>query len=48
LYADYKTRGNVETMINALKHILDADPSHMQNEHALEGWMFVNLIALKL
>jgi len=47
LYADYKTRGNVETMICALKHILDADHSHMQNEHALEGWMFVNLIALK-
>ena len=47
LYADYKTRGNVETMIDALKNVLDADHSYMQNEHALEGWMFVNLIALK-
>ena len=47
LYADYKTRANVETMINALKNILDADHSHLRDEHALEGWMFVNLLALK-
>jgi hypothetical protein len=47
VFADYKTRGNVETMIDALKNILEADRSYMQNEQALEGWMFINLIALK-
>ena len=46
-YSDYKTRGQVETMIDALKNIVDADCTYMQNQLALEGWMFVNLIALK-
>jgi hypothetical protein len=47
VYADYKTRGEVETMIDSLKNIVDADRTYMQNELALEGWMFINLIALK-
>ena len=47
VYADYKTRGDVENMIDALKNIVDADRTYMQNEQALEGWMFINLIALK-
>jgi transposase len=46
-YAEYKTRGQVETMIDSLKNVLDADRTYMQNQMALEGWMFVNLIALK-
>jgi transposase len=46
-YVDYKTRGQVETMIDALKNIVDADRTYMQNQQALEGWMFINLIALK-
>jgi len=46
-YVDYKTRGEVETMIDTLKNIVDADRTYMQNQSALEGWMFVNLIALK-
>jgi hypothetical protein len=46
-YAEYKTRGQVETMIDTLKNIVEADRTYMQNQSALEGWMFVNLIALK-
>jgi hypothetical protein len=46
-YIDYKTRGEVETMIDALKNIVDADRTYMQNQQTLEGWMFINLIALK-
>jgi len=46
-YTEYKTRGQVETMIDTLKNIVDADRTYMQNQSALEGWMFVNLIALK-
>ena len=30
-----------------LKNIVDADRTYMQDQFALEGWMFVNLIALK-
>ena len=47
VFSDYKTRGDVETMIDALKNIVKADRTYMQNELALEGWMFINLIALK-
>ena len=47
VYANYKARADVETMIDALKNIIEADRSYMQNEQALEGWMFINLIALK-
>ncbi|MDR0304304.1 MAG: transposase [Chitinispirillales bacterium] len=47
VFTDYKTRGEVETMIDALKNIVEADRTYMQNEMALEGWMFINLIALK-
>jgi transposase len=47
LYAAYKTRGHIETMIDALKNVLDADRSHMRDDEVLEGWMFVNFIALK-
>ena len=46
VFADYKSRSQIETMIDALKNIIDADKSYMQNEHALETWMFVNHIAL--
>jgi hypothetical protein len=47
VYEAYKTRGQVETMIDALKNIVDADRTYMQNPQTLEGWMFINLIALK-
>ena len=47
VFADYKSRGDVETMIDALKNIVEADRTYMHNEHALEGWMFINMVALK-
>jgi transposase len=46
-YLHHKTRGQVETMIDTLKNIVDADRTYMQNQFTLEGWMFVNLIAMK-
>jgi hypothetical protein len=46
IYVDYKSRGEVEQMIDALKDVVEADVSYMQNEYALEGWMFINYIAL--
>lgn len=47
IYELYKTRGNIETMIDAFKNTLEADKSYMQNEDALQGWMFINFIALQ-
>jgi transposase len=46
VFADYKSRAQIETMIDALKNIIDADRSYMQNEQALETWMFINYLAL--
>ncbi len=47
IYAQYKSRTNVETMFDALKNVLEADKTYMQNDKAMEGWMFVNHIALQ-
>ena len=46
IFIDYKSRGQIETMINVFKNVIEADKSYMQNEQALEAWMFVNHIAL--
>jgi transposase len=46
-YAQYKTRTNVETMFDAMKNVVEADKTYMQNDKAMEGWMFVNHIALQ-
>jgi transposase len=47
VYIQYKSRTNIETMFDALKNIIDADKTYMQNDEAIEGWMFVNHIALQ-
>lgn len=46
VYVSYKSRGQVELMIDVFKNTLEADKSYMQNEQALEAWMFINFIAL--
>lgn len=46
IFIDYKSRWQVEEMIDVFKNLLDADKSYMQNEQALEAWMFINHIAL--
>lgn len=46
VYVDYKSRCNVEQMIDTFKNVLEDDRRYMQDELALEGWMFVNYIAL--
>ncbi|OQA02044.1 MAG: Transposase DDE domain protein [Bacteroidetes bacterium ADurb.Bin408] len=45
-YSLYKSRTEVENMIDVLKNIVEADKTYMQNEQTLEGWMFINYIAL--
>ena len=34
-------------MIDALKNVVEADRTYMQNPQTLEGWMFINHIALQ-
>ena len=36
----------MELMIDTFKNVLEVDHSYMQDEYALEGWMFSNYIAL--
>jgi transposase len=47
VYVHYKGRMNIETMFDCLKNILKADTTYMQNENTLQGWMFLNHIALQ-
>jgi len=47
LYAKYKSRNAIEVMFDGVKTVLKADVSFMQNEDTLNGWMFVNHIALQ-
>ena len=46
VYVNYKSRNQIEEMIDVMKNILEADKSYMQNEQALETWMFINHITL--
>ena len=45
-FEHFKTRNEVEQMIDVFKNILDADRSYMRDKHHLEGWVFLNHIAL--
>lgn len=47
-FDDYKSRCEVEQEIDVLKTDLDALTSYMQDNDRLEGWMFVNFIALHM
>lgn len=47
LYAKYKSRNAIEVIFDGVKTILKADVSYMQNEETLNGWIFVNHIALQ-
>ena len=46
IYGYYKSRMEVETAFDAFKNTLEADRTYMQNDQALEGWMFINYLAL--
>jgi len=46
LYSYYKSRHQIENMIDGFKNIFEADKSYMQNDDALEGWMFINFIRM--
>lgn len=43
-----KSRIEIENVFDTFKNVLNADRSYMHNDFAMEGWMFVNFIALLL
>ncbi len=43
-----KSRVEIEVMFDTFKNTLHADRSYMGDDFGLEGWMFVNFIALLL
>jgi hypothetical protein len=47
IYLAYKSRMDIENTFDAMKTILDADKTYMQQEEVLQGWMFANHIALQ-
>ncbi len=47
IYSTYKSRVNIELMFDGMKNVLDNHKTYMQNESALQGWMFINHIALQ-
>ncbi len=46
VYAFYKSRMEVERAFDAFKNTLEADRTFMQNDQSMEGWMFMNYLAL--
>jgi hypothetical protein len=47
IYHYFKSRQSIETMFDAMKNILRADRSYMQNDDALSGWLFISYLALQ-
>ena len=47
-YLLYKGRGEIEQFFDCYKNTIDAHASHMQNEDALHGWMFINHVAMQM
>lgn len=43
-----KSRIEIENVFDTFKNVLNADRSYMHDDFAMEGWMFVNFIALLL
>lgn len=47
IYTTYKSRAHIEQMFDTLKNTMEADHSYMQSTDMLEGWMFINHVALQ-
>lgn len=48
IYEFLKARTNIENVFDTFKNTLDADKTYMQNDEKLQGWIFINFIALKM
>lgn len=48
IYQIMKSRVNVEQAFDTFKNTLEADRSYMRDDKQLEGWLFVNFIAMQM
>lgn len=48
LYALYKTRQQIEEAFKAYDHEIQGHASGLQDQYAVEGWLFINHLALQL
>jgi len=46
IFSQYKSRAAIEQLFDSFKNLLEADRSYMRDNQGLEGWMFINYIAL--
>lgn len=46
IYQTYKSRAEIEQLFDIFKNELEADKTYMQNFESLQGWMFINHLAL--
>jgi len=46
IYSYFKTRVGVEQAFDSFKNVISADRSYMRNDFSMEGWMFINYLAL--
>jgi len=46
IYSTYKSRNQIEVMIDTFKNILHADRTYMHDDEAIEGWMFINFVVM--
>lgn len=48
IYEIYKSRAAIEQSFDVLKNLLQQDSTYMQNEQALEAWVFINHISMMM
>src|SRR5262249_15134808 len=48
VYLNYKSRAGIEILFDGAKNILGNDYTYMQNDEALQGWIFINHLALQV
>lgn len=48
VYGMLKSRADVEQSYDTFKNTIHADRTYMRDDHQLQGWMFVNFIALMM
>ena len=48
VYSFLKQRINIEQLYDTFKNTLEADRSYMRDDYQLEGWMFINFVAILL
>ncbi len=48
IYLTYKSRAEIEQFFDCYKNTLSATATYIQNDDALQGWVFVNDVAMQI